>query len=75
MTDRRRMERLGGVLPIKLRSEITMQSKPGGKNGRERERERWRYSLRQWNDQTDEGARAEQLLAPQAKHVACSSKL
>lgn len=73
MTDRRRMERLGGVLPIKLRSEKTMQSKPGGKNGGERER--WRYSLRQWNDQTDEGARAEQLLAPQAKHVACSSKL
>lgn len=38
MTDRRRMKRLGGILPIKLRSEKTMQSKPGGKNG-ERERD------------------------------------
>lgn len=74
MTDRRRMKRLGGILPIKLRSEKTMQSKPGGKNG-ERERERWRYSLRQWNDQTDEGARAKRSLAPRAKHIACSSEL
>lgn len=75
VTDRRRMKRLGGFLPIKLRSEKTMQSKPGGKSRRERERERWRYSLKQWNDQTDEGARAKQPLAPRAKHIACSSKL
>lgn len=51
MTDRRRMERVGGVLPIKLRSEITMQSKSGGKNKEERERKKCGYSLRQWNDQ------------------------
>lgn len=40
MTDRRRMDREGEVLPIKLRSEKTMQSKSGGKNKEERERER-----------------------------------
>lgn len=71
MTDRRRMKRLDGILPIKLRSEKTMQSKPGGKSG-EREGERWRYSLRQWNDQTDDGARAKELRAPRAKHIAPS---
>lgn len=56
MTDRRRMERVGGVLPIKLRSEKTMQSKSGGqsKETREREREKCGYSLRKWNDQNDE---------------------
>ncbi len=36
------MDRVGGVLPIKLRSEKTMQSKSGGKNKEERERERER---------------------------------
>lgn len=39
MTDRRRMDRVGGVLPIKLRSEKTMQSKSGGKSKEKRERE------------------------------------
>lgn len=36
------MERVGGVLPIKLRSEKTMQSKSGRKNKEERERGRER---------------------------------
>lgn len=40
MTDMRRMGRVGEVLPIKLRSENTMQSKPGGKRIGKRERER-----------------------------------
>lgn len=40
MTDRRGMDRVGGVLPIKLRSEKTMQSKSGGKNKEERERKK-----------------------------------
>lgn len=40
MTDRRLMDMMGEVLPIKLRSEKTMQSKSGGKNTGERERER-----------------------------------
>lgn len=53
------MDRAGGFLPIKLRSEKTMQSKPGEKNKEERQREKCRYRLRQWNDQNDEGARAE----------------
>lgn len=39
MTDRRRMDRVGGVLPIKLRSEKTMQSKSVGKSKEERERD------------------------------------
>lgn len=41
MTDRRRMEGAGGVLPIKLRSDKTMQSESGGQSkeeGRERKR-------------------------------------
>lgn len=52
------MDRVGGVLPIKLRSEKTMQSKSGGKDKKERERKKCGYSLKQWNDQNDEGARA-----------------
>ena len=36
------MDRVGGVLPIKLRSEKTMQSKSGGKDTEERERKRER---------------------------------
>lgn len=61
------MDRVGEVLPIKLRSEKTMQSKSGGENKeeREREREKCRYSLRKWNDQNDGEATA--------KHVAVDS--
>lgn len=56
---------MGEVLPIKLRSEKTMQSKSGGKNKGERERERCGHSLRKWNDQNDGEATA--------KHVAVAS--
>ena len=38
MADERRMDRAGEVLPSKLRSEKTMQSK----SGKRREEERWR---------------------------------
>jgi len=57
------MDRVGEVLPIKLRSEKTMQSESGGKSKEEREGERQKcgYSLRQWNEQNDEGARAKSV--------------
>ena len=69
MPDRRRMDRVGGVLPIKLRSEKTMQSKSGGKN--KEEREKCGYSLRQWNDQNDEGASAKQVAVDSTSKRCC----
>lgn len=67
------MDRVGGVLPIKLRSEKTMQSKSGGEDEEEREREKCGYSLRQRDDQSDEGASS--CLTPRAKDVSGSLKL
>lgn len=69
--DRRRMDRVGGVLPIKLRSEKTMQSKSGGKDKEKREREKCEYSLRQWNDQNDEGARAKRVAVGSTSKRCC----
>lgn len=47
MTHRRRMDRSSGILPIKLRSEKTMQSKSGGKNKEDREGEKDRERQRE----------------------------